>query len=145
MQIQKYMAKISGPLLDRIDLHIEVPAVKYKELASKEAGDASKTVRERVINAREIQTKRFNGRKGMHSNADMESKDIQLYCKLDTAGEDLLKMAITKLGLSARAYDRILKVARTIGDLAHSTDIRPEHISEAIQYRSLDRNLWQIG
>ena len=134
MQIQKYMAKISGPLLDRIDLHIEVPAVRYKELASNDAGEASKTVRERVICERGLQTKRFTGRKGMHSNADMESKDIQLYCKLDTAGEELLKMAITKPGLSARAYDRILKVARTIADLARSSDIRPEHISEAIQY-----------
>ena len=105
---------------------------------------ASKTVRERVICAREIQTKRFTGRKGMQSNADMESKNIQMYCKLDNAGEDLLKMAITKRGLSARAYDRILKVARTISDLAVAPEIRTEHISEAIQYRSLDRNLWQV-
>ena len=137
------MAKISGPLLDRIDLHIEVPAVKYKELASKEAGECSALIRQRVISAREIQMKRFQGRKGMYCNADMQSKDIQTFCKLDAAGEELLKMAITKLGLSARAYDRILKVARTIADLARSTEIRPEHISEAIQYRSLDRNLWQ--
>ncbi len=86
--------------------------------------------------------KRFSGRKGMYSNADMQSKDIQNYCKLDASGEDLLKMAITILGLSARAYDRILKVARTIADLSSSSDIRPEHISEAIQYRSLDRELW---
>ena len=137
------MAKISGPLLDRIDLHIEVPAVKYKELASKEVGESSALIRQRVISAREIQMKRFEGRKGMYCNADMQSKDIQTFCKLDAAGEELLKMAITKLGLSARAYDRILKVARTIADLARSTEIRPEHISEAIQYRSLDRNLWQ--
>ena len=143
MQIQKYMAKISGPLLDRIDLHIEVPAVKYKELASKEAGECSEKIRERVILARGIQKKRFEGRKGTFCNADMQSKDIRSYCKLDSAGEELLKMAITKLGLSARAYDRILKVGRTIADLAHSADIRPEHISEAIQYRSLERNLWQ--
>jgi len=136
------MARISGPLLDRIDLHIEVPAVKYKELASKEAGECSASIRNRVIVAREIQMKRFDGRKEMFCNADMQSKDIQSFCKLDTAGEELLKMAITKLGLSARAYDRILKVARTIADLVSSNDIRPEHISEAIQYRSLDRNLW---
>lgn len=143
MQIQKYMTKISGPLLDRIDLHIEVPAVKYKELASKEAGECSVRIRERVIAARDIQMKRFEGRKGMYCNADMQSKDIQLFCKLDAAGEELLKMAITKFGLSGRAYDRILKVARTITDVTSSESIRPEHISEATQYRSLVRNLWE--
>lgn len=137
------MTRISGPLLDRIDLHIEVPAVKYKELASKTLGESSACVRERVIKARELQVKRFAGRKGMYANADMESEDIHESCKLDFAGEELLKMAITKLGLSARAYDRILKVARTIADLSSSESIRPEHISEAIQYRSLDRNLWE--
>ena len=143
VQIQKYMAKISGPLLDRIDLHIEVPAVKYKELASKDTGESSQQIRGRVISAREVQMKRFVGRKGMYCNADMQSKDIQNFCKLDSAGEELLKMAITKLGLSARAYDRILKVARTIADLSASSSIQPQHISEAIQYRSLDRNLWR--
>jgi len=142
MQIQKYMAKMSGPLLDRIDLHIEVPAVKYKELTSKESGESSETIRQRVVASRELQTKRFLGRKVMFCNSDMHSKDIQAFCRLDTAGEELLKMAITKLGLSARAYDRILKVALTIADLASSPSIRPDHISEAIQYRSLDRNLW---
>lgn len=140
-QVQKYMAKISGPLLDRIDLHIEVPAVKYKDLSSKESGESSEKIRERVVKAREIQLKRFRGRKGMYANADMQSKDIREYCKLDPAGEELLKMAIAKLGLSARAYDRILKVGRTIADMTGSTEIRPEHISEAIQYRSLDRNM----
>jgi len=140
-QIQKYMAKISGPLLDRIDLHIEVPAVKYKELSSKESGESSEKIRTRVMQAREIQVRRFKGRKGLYANADMQSKDIREYCKLDAAGEELLKMAITKLGLSARAYDRILKVGRTIADMAGCVDIRTEHISEAIQYRSLDRNL----
>jgi magnesium chelatase family protein len=140
-QIQKYMTKISGPLLDRIDLHIEVPAVKYKELSSKEQGESSERIRERVIVSRTLQTERFKGRRGLFSNADMQSKDIREFCKLDEAGEELLKMAITKLGLSARAYDRILKVGRTIADMAGSPDIRPEHISEAIQYRSLDRNL----
>jgi magnesium chelatase family protein len=137
--IQKYMAKISGPLLDRIDLHIEVPALKYKELSSNESGESSEKIRARVLQAREIQVRRFNGRKGLCANADMPSMDIREYCRLDAAGEELLKMAITKLGLSARAFDRVLKVGRTIADMAGSVDIRPEHISEAIQYRSLDR------
>ena len=139
--IQKYMAKISGPLLDRIDLHIEVPAVKYKDLSSKETGESSERIRERVVKAREIQSKRFRGRKEIYANTDMQSREIREFCKLDATGEELLKMAITKLGLSARAYDRILKVGRTIADMACSAGIRPEHISEAIQYRSLDRNL----
>jgi magnesium chelatase family protein len=139
--IQKYMAKISGPLLDRIDLHIEVPAVKYKELSSKENGETSERIRRRVVMARETQSRRFKGRRGLFANADMQSREIREFCWLDSAGEELLKMAITKLGLSARAYDRILKVGRTIADMAGSADIRPEHISEAIQYRSLDRNL----
>lgn len=142
IQIQRYMARISGPLLDRIDIHIEVPAVKYKELASKELGESSSSIRERAVAARQSQTNRFKSRKGIYCNADMGSKEIREYCAIDSAGEELLKMAITKLGLSARAYDRILKVARTIADLAASQSIRPEHISEAIQYRSLDRNLW---
>ena len=133
------MAKVSGPLLDRIDLHIEVPAVKYKDLSSKEMGEVSERIRERVVNAREIQARRFRGRKAMYANADMQSREIREFCSLDASGEELLKMAITKIGLSARAYDRILKVARTIADMAPSTDIRPEHIGEAIQYRSLDR------
>jgi magnesium chelatase family protein len=141
LMIQKYMAKISGPLLDRIDLHIEVPAVKYKELSSRESGEKSEQIRERVIASREIQRKRFVGRKGLFANADMQSKEIREFCKIDEQGEELLKNAITKLGLSARAYDRILKVGRTIADLAKSGEILPQHISEAIQYRSLDRNL----
>jgi magnesium chelatase family protein len=139
--IQMYMAKISGPLLDRIDLHIEVPAVKYKELSSRESGEKSEQIRERVIASREIQRKRFAGRKGLFANADMQSKEIREFCKINEQGEELLKNAITKLGLSARAYDRILKVGRTIADLAKSGEIRPEHVSEAIQYRTLDRNL----
>lgn len=142
MQIQKYMAKISGPLLDRIDLHIEVPAVKYKDLSSKSSGESSSDIRDRVIEARKIQMKRFAGSKSMYANSDMQSKDIREFCQINSDGEELLKMAITKLGLSARAYDRILKVARTIADLAGSENIRPEHLSEAIQYRTLDRNLW---
>jgi magnesium chelatase family protein len=137
------MARISGPLLDRIDLHVEVPAMKYAEITRKEQGECSTGIRERVILARDVQLRRFTGRIGRYCNADMQSKDLHIHCKLDPAGEELLKMAISKIGLSARAYDRILKVGRTIADLAHSANIRPEHVSEAIQYRSLDRNLWQ--
>ncbi len=143
VQIQKYMAKISGPLLDRIDIHIEVPAVKFKELSSKSSGEKSDAIRERVLIAREIQQKRFSGKKHIYSNADMGSREIKEFCRIDSAGEELLKMAMTKLGLSARAYDRILKVSRTIADLEKSENILPQHISEAIQYRSLDRELWK--
>ncbi|MGA9120103.1 MAG: ATP-binding protein [Bacteroidota bacterium] len=143
--IQKYLAKVSGPLLDRIDLHIEVPAVRYRELASKEMGERSETIRERVVRARDIQRGRFVGRKGIYANAGMQSREIREFCRVDGAGEELLKMAITKLGLSARAYDRILKVSRSIADLAGAEQIRPEHVSEAIQYRTLDRSLYPIS
>jgi magnesium chelatase family protein len=139
--IQKYLTRISGPLLDRIDLHIEVPAVRYRELSSAESGEPSSAIRERVGRARQIQADRFRGRRGMFANADMQPRDIRQFCKLTPDGNELLRMAITKIGLSARAYDRILKVGRTIADLGGAEDIRPEHIAEAIQYRSLDRNL----
>jgi magnesium chelatase family protein len=142
-QIQRYMAKISGPLLDRIDIHIEVPSVKYKELSSKTFGEKSEDIRKRVIAAREVQLQRFNDYKNVFNNGDMSSKEVRTFCKLDEEGEELLKMAMTKLGLSARAYDRILKVSRTIADLENSQNILPQHISEAIQYRSLDRELWK--
>lgn len=142
-QIQRYMAKISGPLLDRIDIHIEVPAVKFKELSSKGESEKSSSIRERVISARDIQLNRFKEMKYVFSNGDMGSKEVRMFCKLDSTGEDLLKMAMTKLGLSARAYDRILKVSRTIADLEKSETIQPQHLSEAIQYRSLDRELWK--
>ena len=142
-QIQKYMARISGPLLDRIDIHIEVPAVKYKELSAETKSETSARIRERVIIARQIQLKRFESLKHVYNNGDMGSKEVRQFCKLDTAGAELLKMAMTKLGLSARAYDRILKVSRTIADLDNSENILPQHISEAIQYRSLDRELWK--
>mgnify|MGYP005840976305 CR=1 FL=1 len=141
-QIQKYMSKVSGPLLDRIDIHIEVPAVKFSELSSDRQGEASANIRERVQAAREHQLERFREREEMYCNADMESNDIRTYCTIDEQGQNLLKAAITKLGLSARAYDRILKVSRTIADLEGAQKIRPEFISEAIQYRSLDRQLW---
>ena len=142
-QIQRYMAKISGPLLDRIDIHIEVPAVKYKELSAETKSEKSSDIRERVINARQIQLKRFANSNRIFNNGDMGSKEVRQYCKLDSAGSELLKMAMMKLGLSARAYDRILKVSRTIADLDNSEHILPQHISEAIQYRSLDRELWK--
>ncbi len=140
--IQKYMSKISGPLLDRIDIHIEVPAIKYKDLSSTEKGEKSSEVRKRVVSARQKQIKRFENVNYIFNNADMGSKEIREYCKLEDAGANLLKMAMTKLGLSARAYDRILKVSRTIADLEDSENILPNHVSEAIQYRSLDRELW---
>jgi magnesium chelatase family protein len=141
MQVQKYLAKISGPLLDRIDIHIEVPAVKYKDLAGEATGEASETIRQRVERARQIQLNRFRGRKDIFCNARMETKDIRKYCRIDAQGEELMRTAINRLGLSARAYDRILKVSRTIADLADAAEILPEHLSEAIQYRSLDRQL----
>jgi magnesium chelatase family protein len=141
-QIQKYISKISGPLLDRIDIHIQVQSVKYKELSSKTSAEPSSAIRERVVKARDIQLKRFENRKNMYCNADMQSKEIREFCEIDSASEELLKMAITKLGLSARAYDRILKVSRSIADLCGEEKITASHISEAIQYRSLDRTMW---
>ena len=139
LQIQRYLARISGPLLDRIDIHVEVPAVKYSELSSDTTGEPSTVIRERVIRARRIQLERFKTYPNIFCNARMETRDIRRHCILDTQGEELLKTAITKLGLSARAYDRILKVSRTIADLEGTESILPAHVSEAIQYRSLDR------
>jgi len=141
-QIQKYMSKVSGPLLDRIDIHIEVPAVKYKELAANMKGESSADIRQRVNEARNIQSARFSKLKHIFTNADMGSKEIRQFCVLDDAGIEILKMAMTRLGFSARAYDRILKVSRTIADLEKSESIRSHHVSEAIQYRNLDRELW---
>ncbi len=140
-QIQRYRTKISGPLLDRIDIHIEVPSVPYKELSQDSVSESSSEIRKRVNKARKIQSERFKDEK-TSSNSEMSQKHIRKYCQLDTDSKDFLKMAINELGLSARAYDRILKVSRTIADLASSLDIELEHLSEAIQYRSLDRNLF---
>lgn len=140
--VQKYLNKISGPLLDRIDLHIEVTPVPFSELNKQQPAETSKTIRERVIKARNIQTKRYEGNEGIYCNAQMRSKDLRTYCQLDEASNTLLKTAMERLGLSARAYDRILKVSRTIADLDHSESIQTSHIAEAIQYRSLDRDGW---
>ena len=140
-QIQNYISRISGPLLDRIDLQVEVPAVKYRDLASDFAGEPSARIRERVQRARHIQQERFTQAQ-IYCNANMESRHLREFCKVEDAAQELLRVAITQLGLSARAYDRISKVARTIADLADSTTIEAEHVSEAIQYRSLDRSFW---
>ena len=142
IQIQHYMSKISGPLMDRIDIHLEVPAVKVAELAQKKPGERSADIRARVVAARKIQTERFKKRPAVFSNAAMQARDIREFCMIDAQAEDLLKVAMTKLGLSARAYDRILKVSRTIADLSGSATVECGHVGEAIQYRTLDRNLW---
>ena len=141
--VQKYLNKISGPLLDRIDLHVEVTPVPFSELSNRNTkGENSAAIRERVIRARDIQTERYKGQAGLYANAQMSSKQLREICVITTAGESLLKKAMERLNLSARAYDRILKVSRTIADLAASEDIKPEHLAEAIQYRSLDREGW---
>ena len=140
--IQKYLNKISGPLLDRIDIHIEVVPVKYDKLANTIKAESSAVIRERVVKARMIQEERFKNYKGIHSNAQMTSLMIRRFCELDAESGKLLKMAMEYRGLSARAYDRILKVSRTIADLAGSESISAEHISEAINYRNLDRENW---
>jgi magnesium chelatase family protein len=139
-QIQNYRSRISGPLLDRIDIHVEVPAVKYRELSGQATGEYSSAIRGRVMAARRIQLERFAERKGVYCNAHMTSRDIRKYCAIGEEGDALLNHAITRLGLSARAYDRILKVSRTIADLEGSESILPAHLAEAIQYRSLDRD-----
>ncbi len=141
-QIQGYLARVSGPLLDRIDLHVEVPPVKFQDIAAERGSEPSVAVRERVVNARRRQQERFRGRPQVTCNARMESRDVRRHCQLDEATREVLKNAMQELGLSARAYDRILKVARTIADLAGHEDLNGEHILEAIQLRSLDRQIW---
>ncbi|MGN6568068.1 MAG: YifB family Mg chelatase-like AAA ATPase [Flavipsychrobacter sp.] len=140
--VHRYLNKISGPLLDRIDLHVEVTPVPFSELSSQKTSETSEDVRTRVIKAREIQAKRFENEQGVYCNAQMGSKLLKEICVINPIGQNLLKTAMDRLNLSARAYDRILKVSRTIADLAGSEDIKPEHLAEAIQYRSLDREGW---
>src|SRR5476651_1160310 len=141
-EIQNYLGRISGPLLDRIDLHVEVPQVKSREISGDKTGETSAEIRARVIAARQLQQKRFAHKPKITCNARIGLKELKEYCVLDDATKELLKMAMTELNFSARAYDRILKVARTIADIAGSENILSEHVSEAIQYRSLDRQLW---
>jgi magnesium chelatase family protein len=140
--VGKYLNKISGPLLDRIDLHVEVTPVAFSELSSTQQFEKSESIRERVIKAREIQEERYKESPGVYANAQMSSKQLKEICTISHVGSNLLKAAMEKLNLSARAYDRILKVSRTIADLAGSADIKPEYLAEAIQYRSLDREGW---
>jgi magnesium chelatase family protein len=137
--IERYLARVSGPLLDRIDIHLHVPAVAYRELAGTQAEESSAQVRARVEAARQRQRERFRDRPGVHANAHMSPRDLRHTCQLDERSEQLLKLAMQRLGLSARAYHRIIKIARTIADLAGEPDIQPSHVAEAIQYRTLDR------
>ena len=141
-EIQNYLGRISGPLLDRIDLHVEVPAVKFREISNAAAGESSAQIRDRVVVARRLQQQRFSNRKQVTCNARMTGKELKVFCALEPSTLELLKNAMNDMNLSARAYDRILKVARTIADLAASDTITADHISEAIQFRSLDRQLW---
>lgn len=142
IQMQRYLSKISGPLLDRIDLHVDVEKVSFKELSARSKGEKSNDIRDRVIEAREIQHRRFMGMKGVYCNAQMSTKLARKMCKIDESGKNMLKKAMNNLGLSARAFDRILKVSRTIADLDKIEHIQSNHIAEAIQYRSLDREGW---
>ena len=141
-EIQNYLGRISGPLLDRIDLHVEVPVVKFREITSPLPGETSAQIRARVLAARQRQQTRLRDKPKITCNARLGSRELKTYCALDEPTMELLKFAMSDLNLSARAYDRILKVARTIADLAGADNLASEHISEAIQYRSLDRQLW---
>jgi magnesium chelatase family protein len=139
--VQRYLSRVSGPLLDRIDLHLEVPAVRYRELSGRGAEEPSAAVRERVVRARERQRARLAGRAGIYANAHMRAREVREYCRVGAGSDALLRTAITRLGLSARAYHRILKIARTLADLEGQEEIGTAHVAEAVQYRSLDRLL----
>jgi magnesium chelatase family protein len=139
LAIERYRSRISGPLLDRIDIHLEVPAVAYGDLVGEHAEETSAVIRGRVERARAVQRARFQGQRGVHANAHMTARDLRRYCRLNEQVESLLRQAVTRLGLSARAYHRVLKIARTIADLAGAAELTTAHVSEAIQYRSLDR------
>ncbi len=142
LQVQRYRQRISGPLLDRIDLHIEVPAVEYRDVASERAEETSATIRERIIRSRQRQQDRFRDEAKVNCNARMATRQLKQHCKLSQDSQELIRVDMNELHLSARAYDRILKVSRTIADLDDKIDISPEHVSEAIQYRTFDRTLW---
>jgi magnesium chelatase family protein len=137
--VERYLARLSGPLLDRIDIHIEVPAVPCRDLSTERHGEPSTAIRARVNRARQVQLDRFARRPGIYANAHMAPRDLRAFCRVSDGADALLRSAITRLRLSARAYHRILKIARTIADLAASDSIEPAHVSEAVQYRSLDR------
>lgn len=141
MQIQRYVAKISGPLIDRIDIHIDVPAVRYKDLRAPDPVEGSEEMRGRIVAARERQMARYQGGK-IYCNAQLPPRLLRKFCGIDSESEKLLEDAVTRMGLSARAHDRILKVARTIADLEGARNISSKHLSEAIQYRTLDRTYW---
>ena len=140
--IQNYLGRISGPLLDRIDLHIEVPTVPFDKISGMEGCESSEQIRQRVMAARNVQLRRFAKLRSVMSNASMSTRALRTCCQLDEASLDLMKQAMAHVGLSARAYDRILKVARTIADLAHQEHIQSDHVMEAIQFRELDREIW---
>jgi magnesium chelatase family protein len=142
VQVQRYRQRISGPLLDRIDLHIEVPAVEYRDVASERAEESSTAIRGRVMRGRERQQERFRNDPKVTCNARMATRHLKQHCRLEQDSQDLIRVAMNELNLSARAYDRILKVSRTVADLDDKIDISPEHVSEAIQYRTFDRTLW---
>ena len=141
-QIERYMGKISGPLLDRIDIHVEVPAAEFKELSSKKPGTSSELIHEQVVNARKAQLERFQGTT-INYNAQMTSRQIRQYCKLDSQCMNILKVSVNELGLSARAHDKVLRLARTIADLESCDQIQINHLTEAINYRMLDRDVWK--